>query len=123
MPFLIPTILLVATGAVANLMAGKYQAFFYYQVYLLDVKAHGLANCHLAPLCAKDGIPGNPEEFLRHLSIIKTEYNGGEITKTPDFTKVNWARIGEPSDITVFGEELEKSGFGGTIDDGKMFMN
>lgn len=48
LPFLILTILLAATSAVANKLAGKYQALFFYHVYRLDVEAYGLANCHLA---------------------------------------------------------------------------
>lgn len=57
-PILILTLLLTATGAMGNLMAGKYQAFFfYYQVYLLEIEAHSLANCHLAPSAPKTAFP------------------------------------------------------------------
>lgn len=106
-------------------MAGKYQALFFYHVYRLDVEAYGLADCHLASLCAKDGTPCNLEQFMRRISKIKPQKPTarGKTPGSPDFSKVNWARIGEGSDLFVLRDEIDKSGFSGAVYNEKLFQN
>ncbi|GIJ88327.1 hypothetical protein Asppvi_007247 [Aspergillus pseudoviridinutans] len=117
----------LAAGVTANQVAGKFQALFFYQLYRLEVDAHGLANSRMAPGCAKAGVVCNLEEFMKEVCKIKTELprdaNGkfikppkgqkANLVNVPDFSKVNWGHIGEGENLNVFSDEIDSSGFKG----------
>lgn len=63
----------LAAGVTANQIAGKFQALFFYQLYRLEVDAHGLANSRMAPGCAKAGVVCSMEEFMKEVCKIKIE--------------------------------------------------
>lgn len=125
----------LAAGVTANQVAGKYQALFFYQLYRLEVDAHGLANSRMAPGCAQAGVVCDMEAFIREVCRVKKEPErdeNGKIIKppkgqkpklvdVPDFNKVDWAHIGEGADLKVFSTEFDKSGFKGDFLNDKIF--
>ncbi|KAE8385655.1 hypothetical protein BDV23DRAFT_190664 [Aspergillus alliaceus] len=133
LPLLFMAIFLAA-GITANQAAGKFQVLFFYQLYRLEVDAHGLANSRMAPGCAKAGVVCDMEAFIKEVCkfILKPERDrGGKIIrdssgkpilfKDPDFDKIGWAHIGEGADLDLFSTEFDKSGFKGLMDNAKIF--
>lgn len=62
---------------------------------------------------------------MRHISKIKPPKSTarGKTTSSPDFGKVNWARVGEGSDLFAFRDEIDKSGFSGQVYNQKLFQD
>ncbi|GFF29545.1 hypothetical protein IFM61606_10377 [Aspergillus udagawae] len=127
----------LAAGVTANQVAGKFQALFFYQLYRLEVDAHGLANSRMAPGCAKAGVVCSMEEFMKEVCKTKIEperdANGNiikppkgqkpNLVNVPDLSKVDWARVGEGADLDVFSTEFDKSGFKGDFVNKKIFKD
>jgi hypothetical protein len=127
---------LLAAGATANQVAGKFQALFFYQLYRLEVDAHGLSNSRMAPGCATAGVVCDMEAFIKEVCKVKLDPErdangkiirppgGGRpnLVNVPDFSKVDWAKIGEGADLDVFSTEFDKSGFKGDFINAKIFQ-
>ncbi|KAF7157660.1 hypothetical protein CNMCM5623_002034 [Aspergillus felis] len=127
----------LAAGVTANQVAGKFQALFFYQLYRLEVDAHGLANSRMAPGCAKAGVVCNMEEFMKEVCKIKIEPErdaNGKIIKppkgqkpnlvnVPDFSRVGWGRVGEGENLNVFSDEFDRSGFKGDFINKNIFKD
>lgn len=125
----------LAAGVTANQVAGKFQALFFYQLYRLEVDAHGLANSRMAPGCAKAGVVCSMEEFMKEVCKVKIEPErdaSGNIIRppkgqkpnlvnVPDLSRVDWARVGEGADLDVFSTEFDRSGFKGDFVNKKIF--
>ncbi|KAF5858682.1 hypothetical protein ETB97_003897 [Aspergillus alliaceus] len=133
LPLLFMAIFLAA-GITANQAAGKFQVLFFYQLYRLEVDAHGLANSRMAPGCAKAGVVCDMEAFIKEVckfiikperdrdgKIIRDPSGRPNLIKDPDFDKIGWAHIGEGADLNVFSTEFDKSGFKGLMDNAKIF--
>ncbi|KAE8140451.1 hypothetical protein BDV38DRAFT_239720 [Aspergillus pseudotamarii] len=125
-------VVFLAPGVVANVVAGKWQALFFYQLYRLEVEAHGLASSRMAPGCAKAGVVCDMKAFMKEISIVKKvrelDANGKpiqpiKIVDDPDFGKVNWAQLGEGADLEAFGTEFDKVGFKGRISNVRVFKD
>ncbi|KAK2590719.1 hypothetical protein QQS21_011590 [Conoideocrella luteorostrata] len=112
---------LLAAATTANLLAGKYKALFFYQLYRLEVDAHGLSNSRVAPNCAKAGVVCDMEAFMKEICKPVHPKGAPKGVKVPDFSKVNWASIGEGADIDIFSAEFDKTGFKGDVYDDKVF--
>ncbi|KAE8404903.1 hypothetical protein BDV37DRAFT_282436 [Aspergillus pseudonomiae] len=126
----------LAAGATANKVAGKFQALFFYQLYRLEVDAHGLDDSRMAPGCAKNGVVCNMEAFINEIckvtrkpekdasgNIIRGPKGQPILIKDPDFDKVNWALIGEGADLEVISTEFDKAGFKGDMNNAKIFKD
>lgn len=57
----------------------------------------------MAPLCAERGIVWNLEQFMKYISKIRHSKltAPGKIVNSPGFSKVNWALIGDGSNLSV----------------------
>ncbi|EEP79267.1 predicted protein [Uncinocarpus reesii 1704] len=133
LPLLFMTVFLAA-GVTANKAAAKYQALFFYQLYRLEVDAHGLANSRMAPGCVKAGGVCDLEAFIKEVctvkkkpkrdasgNIIRLPNGKPELLMEPDLAKIVWAHVGEGADLDVFSTEFDKSGFSGNFDNTKIF--
>ncbi|KAB8244830.1 hypothetical protein BDV35DRAFT_394518 [Aspergillus flavus] len=110
----------LAPGVMANVVAGKWQALFFYQLYRIEVEAHGLENSRMAPGCAKAGVVCDMKAFMKEVSIVKKvralDANGVvikpvKIVDDPDWDKVNWAQIGEGANLETVAIEFDKDSF------------
>lgn len=111
-------ILFFAPGALPSLIAGKYQALFYYHLYRLEIDAFGTKDLNMAHLCSKTETPCNLEQFMKHVSTYKNDNTkkpgrGGEPGMVPDYGKVDWLKVRDGDDLQAFATELGKSGFNG----------
>ncbi|OGM48718.1 hypothetical protein ABOM_002038 [Aspergillus bombycis] len=127
----------LAAGATANKVAGKFQVLFFYQLYRLEVDAHGLDDSRMAPGCAKNGVVCDMEAFAKAVCRVDTtaemgpdkkpirDPNTGKVIlkKVPDLGKIDWARIGEGADLDVFSTEFDKSGYQGNLQNAKLFKD
>ena len=127
----------LAAGVTANKVAGKFQVLFFYQLYRLEVDAHGVANSRMAPGCAKNGVVCDMAAFIKEVcrvdatlvkgpdnKPIKDPNTGKPIRqKVPDFDKTDWVRIGEGADLDIFSTEFDKSGYQGNLYNAKIFKN
>ncbi|KAB8266984.1 hypothetical protein BDV30DRAFT_55779 [Aspergillus minisclerotigenes] len=120
----------LAPGVMANVVAGKWQALFFYQLYRIEVEAHGLENSRMAPGCAKAGVVCDMKAFMKEISTIRKspvlDADGKPIkpitlVDNPDFEKVNWAQIGEGADLEAVGTEFDKIGFKGLMSNERIF--
>lgn len=122
----------LAPGVMANVVAGKWQALFFYQLYRIEVEAHGLENSRMAPGCAKAGVVCDMKAFMKEVSIVKKvralDANGVvikpvKIVDDPDWDKVNWAQIGEGANLETVAIEFDKVGFKGRMNNARIFKD
>jgi hypothetical protein len=134
LPYAFLLMFLFVGSSMANAAAGKWQLLFFYQTYLYQADAFGLANTERAVACNKDGVACNLKDFVNHVGQTKkAPYLDGKnkpikpikLHWTVDFESVDWASIGDGKTFNKekFSSEMDRIGFKGTVMNDKIFKN
>jgi len=124
-----------AADSSAGRIVSKFHSLTNFRIYLESAERFGVANSRMSPNCQSNGAVCNIRSYFEHVTMVKfgperglngeiiIPPNGGspKIVKFPNFDKTNWALIGDGSDMDVFSNEIDKSGFSGQVDNKKIF--